>query len=93
MSEPIKVGDLVVVVLPNGCRNCPDTSTGTVTTVREFRRYPGGSFCTRCDSSITDYLYEAAFCENGKQYGLHRLKRIPPLSELESEKRDERITA
>lgn len=35
---------------------------------------------------------EAAFNENtGKHYQLNRLKRIPPLSELESSKTDEPI--
>ena len=87
MSEPIKVGDLVVVVKPTPC--CRDTSAiGEHHTI--IALVGGLGRCNFCGHYET--MLDAKVSVN-TYFDLHRLKRIPPLSELEGEKRDEEITA
>lgn len=89
MSEPIKVGDLVVVVGPGPCCN-PLFSIGRVFQV--FDEAFEWTYCGTCLKRLSDgerVLGDGAGC----YYRPNRLKRIPPLSELDDVKRDEEITA
>ena len=94
MSEPIKVGDLVVVVrygvsCPRGCNKGTDT-LGRIFSVRSVEYMP--LLCVGCDAPKG--WATAAVAESGEQvYRVERLKRIPPLSELDDVKQDEEITA
>ena len=86
MSEPIKVGDLVMVVKKNVC-GC-DWSVGMVFKVIAIDRTQAKNWCCKCGA-----LYGPFDQAVNGVWGaaLYRLKRIPPLSELESEKREEDI--
>jgi hypothetical protein len=92
MSEPIKVGDLVIVVGDIKCRcNFPSRYFGLVFRVSRIKRY----FMTYCQLCKGD-VGEATLCfEDGEDSGFatYRLKRIPPLEELDDVKQDEEITA
>ena len=83
MSEPIKVGDLVAVVKPSVC--CGNTNrVGYVFAVRKIDPAPG--WCLYCHSTLPS--------EYGSDEGWYsgtRLKRIPPLSELEGQPTQEDI--
>ena len=91
MSEPIKAGDLVVVVRDNGCPcPIPDRIMGKVYTVAsiEPERLLG------CGCGRPTRRWTSAFIVNGEkrhEIGTYRLKRIPPLSELEGERTQEDI--
>ena len=86
MSD-IKVGDLVMVVRKHGC-GC---DLGDVFVVRELERSPSGYLdCSVCGARAFSSL--DASSDHGWR-AVAALKRIPPLSELEGEKRDEEITA
>lgn len=85
MNAEIKVGDLVVVTKPRLC--CGEASgVGKVFRVGGMHK---GSNCYRCgnryDATVAEVDGSFVSCE------LPRLKRIPPLGELESEKRDENL--
>lgn len=88
MSEPIKVGDLVMIV----CQCCSDDYLGQIFTVQELAQ---GSECDDCGAQ-DDRPSAILELENAEYlaWGLPMswLKRIPPLSELEGEKRDEKLT-
>jgi hypothetical protein len=90
MSEPIKVGDLVMYT-----RSC---CMGFRDGINIFRvaAFQSPSYspryscaCCKADLPIEAYAAQAAD-ESGAP--LSWLKRIPPLSELEGEKRDEKLT-
>jgi hypothetical protein len=89
MSEPIKVGDLVQVV-----RTCCADMTkflGHIFTAAppKYDFSCGSGYCARCH-----YKSAGQFFYDGKRhFGEWRLKRIPPLSELEGEKNKEELTA
>lgn len=97
MSEPIKEGDLVAVVRPTPC--CASTvGMGSVYTVVHLGRFSLQCLC--CGEVFEDETQAAQFfieASPGKTYPtghlISRLKRIPPLEELEGEKRDEEIAA
>ena len=100
MSEPIKVGDLVAVVKPGRARCC-DGGLGaifTVTSIGKPLRSNGGtgwscSFCGRSGNFTapdTDAVAEGL--EGVTGIPVRRLKRIPPLSELEGERTQEDIS-
>lgn len=87
-DKPISVGDLVVVVKPLYCCGA-DHGVGFHFVVRDI--HPGQlAYCQKCgkEDQLGDYADsgEAGWCD------LSRLKRIPPLEELEGEKRDEKLT-
>ena len=93
MAEPIKVGDLVQVVrTPNCCGSTVGLGmTRTVIGFSETTR-------ARCVSCGRVRLTLSAVLDGPAPWSKwhiepSRLKRIPPLSELEGEKRDEEITA
>lgn len=92
MSEPIKVGDLVMVVKPPPC-GCTRT-VGWIFTVQSFGRWTG--YCNSCKSGYPiSVMAESGipWVLNTYAFSLDRLKRIPPLSELDDVKQDEEITA
>lgn len=87
MSEPIKVGDLVQIVRPTTC--CGDeNATGLVFVVQAISVT---DWWCECGASGDDCVH--AMHQDGECVELSRLKRIPPLSELDDVKQDEEITA
>ena len=90
MSEPIKVGDLVVITR----QHCNDENVGVITTVIAISLNPEIR-CRRC-AAIYSVGTVALLEETNGRAGyqpLCWLKRIPPLSELEGEKREEKVKA
>ena len=106
MDKPISVGDLVVVVRGHSC--VVELLGGVPYKVDGIHRQVGGGWiCNRCGTRdiAPEALYGASghYVPNGTKLlkvGIpvgaiptQWLKRIPPLGELEGEKRDEEITA
>jgi hypothetical protein len=87
MSEPIKTGDLVQIVRPTRC-GC-GKSIGLIFQVSAVESH--SSYCDTCKAQLGTEIVALGLHHYGMP--LWRLKRIPPLSELEGEKRDEEITA
>ena len=84
---PIRPGDLVMVVKPTPC--CGGARrVGKLFVAGKIRNIYG--ICPQC--GVSEYRL-STYNERGRWDVLTRLKRIPPLSELEGEKRDEEITA
>lgn len=85
MSEPIKVGDLVMVV--RVCCTAYMDGAGPIFRVHKIHGVGRGSTCAYCGAMLpnTDRATEGALVG----VPLPWLKRIPPLSELESEKHKE----
>jgi hypothetical protein len=86
VNKPISVGDLVVVVRGVRCCGAGLDSLGIIFRVTRFLPY--SSRCKYCgqeregvvaDSAMPFYFYD------------YRLKRIPPLGELEGERTEENI--
>ena len=99
MSEPIQVGDLVVVVRDGSCEcgSPAGRELGTIFLVGDIRN-SRNRHCTECNRqkpNIVVAVPEVRRERNGYMlvYGLDRLKRIPPFPELADEKHDEEITA
>jgi hypothetical protein len=89
VSDPIKVGDLVVVVRPTLC--CNDArGIGKIFTVIGPARSESQQ-CSNCRRVFK--TTDEVTINNGFGIEKRRLKRIPPLSELEGEKREEEISA
>lgn len=88
MSKPISVGDLVVVVKPTPC--CGNTNAlGLHFVVKEIRPAIGRYHCEHCKTTWPNEV--VALQEPPYAFRLWRLKRIPPLGEidgLESEEVD-----
>ena len=86
MSEPIKVGDLVQVVRPQIC-GC-NHSMGSIFIVDHIEGGP--NICSGCGRKFADVLDA---WQKGAQWaaGVHSLKRIPPLSELEGQRTEETL--
>lgn len=95
MSEPIKPGDLVQVVAPSMCPAAPlNAGLGYTYTVDET--YPSsmtGRACGYCGGEKHFPNAMGATDGHGAWYPFYRLKRIPPLDELDDVKQDEEITA
>ena len=84
MSD-IKVGDLVVVVRPRTC--CGNMKAiGRLFVVQSF-----GDF-SWCECGQKQH-WSVAYLDDWYRCEVSRLKRIPPLSELEGEKIKEELTA
>jgi hypothetical protein len=93
MSEPIKAGDLVVVV-----HDCCGHWLGKVFTVRNVGRESDLLECGVCafkSENYSDLAFNAHWSRKGQVWCAPTswLKRIPPLSELEGEKHKEELTA
>lgn len=97
MAEPIKVGDLVMVVRGHSC--VLEHKGGIPFTVTGIKPAIGGGFrCRMCGTrNIASHEYIAAELSfhNHRDCGvpITWLKRIPPLGELDDVKQDEEITA
>jgi hypothetical protein len=89
MSEPIKPGDLVMVVRPSecGCRS----SFGRTFRVSQVWHDITDIPCPQCGVLVRETSF--AFMDTDEAGELFRLKRIPPLSELDDVKNNEEITA
>lgn len=88
MSDPIKAGDWVVVVKPTMC--CGNTTAiGWVFEVAEVALQKG-MFCTHCNHRGE---WDAARNDRWDGFELSRLKRIPPLSELDDVNLQEEVHA
>ena len=82
MSERIEVGDLVQVVRPALCCGA-SKSVGKVFVVDNIYSGPTG-VCLGCGNTDQVVLGRRAGNRNG--WDIRRLKRIPPLAELEERK-------
>lgn len=90
MSEPIKDGDMVVVVRWPCCAG----DIGYVFRVAEIITRTDVAICSFCRSRKGNTgMPIKARSESGALFPLQWLKRIPPLSELDDIKKDEEITA
>lgn len=90
-DKPISVGDLVQVVRTD-CKKSADLALGKIGRVDSIGVLPArfGPFCEFCKQR---YAVSELATVQGWYPPLSWLKRIPPLSELEGEKRDEEIHA
>lgn len=89
MDKPISVGDLVVVVRGHVCKCVGFKNLGRIFQVSSMKQAEK----TRC-LGCKELTGAATLCfgdGNGKGYQSYRLKRIPPLGELESEKNDSKL--
>ncbi len=90
MEKPISVGDLVQVVR----WPCCGAHLGKIFRVTLIRNLLGsGSGCFQCrrPGFPVDGITAAFVSEYGFRAPLPYLKRIPPLEELEGERRDEKL--
>lgn len=86
MSGQIKVGDLVILVKPTPC-GC---SNGVGKIFKVTGMETGGSLCLHCKKDLPA-IVDRALLDGRFTAQLERLKRIPPLGELEGEKREENL--
>lgn len=87
MDKPISVGDLVVIVKPRIC-GCMEP-LGHIHLVKKIiMSRESGVKCIYC-GDVQPQTLLADFGEVGTQ--LYRLKRIPPLNELEGLKSEEKL--
>lgn len=85
-DRPIQVGDLVQVVLPTPCCGKLGKLYGTMFTVSGFRTSYGR--CAQCNLPGPRLVAEG---HSNRTFSVVRLKRIPPLSELEGERTQEKL--
>lgn len=88
MDKPISVGDMVMVV-----RDCCSKYLGLTFRVEEVWTPSQGVICTECRLDFGSIAVAETGMPKGIPAGrlpLAWLKRIPPLSELEGEKTDEK---
>ena len=85
MSRPIAVGDLVQVVR----KTCCEGWLGTTYTVKELRTVSGNYACIKCGETGTRETPWIVAYPMG--HAIWNLKRIPPLSELEGERTEEKL--
>lgn len=93
MSGRIQVGDLVAVIRESPCV-CGRPSSDYQSIFRVGRiRMSDGRRCHECRRTKPDVLIAEpeGFTPGDLIYALSRLKRIPPLGELEGEKQKEDI--
>ena len=93
MSKEIQVGDLAMVVNPRRC-SCPQNSLGRIIKVCAITPSISDNWrCPKCWKVYKKLVGEgpSAIDENGKKRGLYRLKRIPPLDELEGQRTEEKL--
>ena len=89
MDKPISVGDLVQVFRPKLCCGNGGDGIGQIFSVAKlFERASSCPFCGRSTRGVHAYAIT-----HDRGYLVGRLKRIPPLEELEGEKRDETVSA
>ena len=90
-DRPIQVGDLVVAIKPRGC-GCPSSKTPIFVVTEITNADVRCADCNKLMSKPSAKSGEISH-QTGKWIGceMRRLKRIPPLSELEGERTDEDI--
>ena len=86
-DRPIQVGDLVVIMRKAGC--CVDLSSGHIFKVSDIRTSNDPYHCARCNTTYPTQLVACGYEHYGIQ--LWRLKRIPPLEELEGLRTEESL--
>ena len=84
MSNDIKVGDLVQVVKPKACCGAVTEANGIVYEVRSISAHSWN--CTFCG---VYHQTDRADGGDGHSLEVYRLRRIPPLSELEGQRTEE----
>ena len=87
MSQ-IKVGDLVQIVRLRDTCSCPSTHIGTMFTVSQILHH--SMRCIKC-GIVWGPVWQALDASDGLWCELWRLKRIPPLEELEGERTEESL--
>lgn len=87
MDKPISVGDLVQIIKPIHCCG-RGKSIGKIFTVHHFEPFVGS--CGDC-GTMGDGRMLACPGQSWHGYSVERLKRIPPLEELEREKLLEKL--
>ena len=90
MSD-IKVGDLVQIVRAGRC-GC-GASIGHIFTVRAIVRQVNRGYCVYCMVRFDSCGDMVTVNDKGNRCELWRLKKIPPLSELERVTEKEELTA
>lgn len=91
MSEPIRVGDLVQIVKPMPCCGRLGKHYGDTFTVSEIITTRFVNACAYCGARYAGtYAVDPA---DDLAAEVRRLKRIPPLSELESTETKEELPA
>jgi hypothetical protein len=90
MSD-IKVGDLVVVVHPSKCIGGMDGlgHTFRATEVRHIRGNWSCYYCLKRHNTNTHVVTDG----DGVDWAGYRLKKIPPLADLQTQRQTEEITA
>jgi hypothetical protein len=88
-DKPISVGDLVAVIKPRRC-GCDD-SVGQIFQVEWIGVDGRPGKCMACGSNTFQPASITAKRVDGGYVELHRLRRIPPLSELEGERTQEEM--
>ncbi len=87
MNGPLKVGDLVCVVKPTPC--CGNIKyLGGVFTLVDLRPSPTGSILCNYCKRVRPLAVDMAITDTKLCFDSTRLKRIPPLAELESVERE-----
>ena len=86
-DEPISVGDLVMVIKPAPCCGY-DGDVGRPFIVQDIEKSDG--YCIQCGASETSV---DALEVDDAWHDIRTLKRITPLSELESVDQPEEVTA
>lgn len=91
MDKPIGVGDLVQVVKPRPC--CPEFTRYAVglRVKRIFNSF--GILCPYCRKDTGDVVAVELEEYPNKAVELFRLKRIPPLDELETVRTEDEVPA
>ena len=86
-NRPIQVGDLVVVVRKRlcGCRS----SVGNIFIVQALQQIIGRGICIECGQLTFPIGTLAVQRPNRNWVELSRVKRIPPLEELEGQRTEE----
>lgn len=88
MDKPIQVGDLVVIVTPSHCGRTD--SIGDMFRVTKIRPRRGG-VCEGCNQRFGPGQLIAESDRDSLITELWRLKRIPPLEELEGQRAEETL--
>ena len=91
-ARPIAVGDLVMVVKPPLCPKNQDSAIGHIFCVDEIALSAPDRVCPSCfvrHSFLDNTLLARPAGEAG--FALSRLKRIPPLDELEGQRTEEKL--
>lgn len=85
-DRPIQVGDFVVVVRGHAC------TIGMIATVRKIVTCTGDGICKDCGDTLCGVEGEPiAILDTSRKIQTYRLKRIPPLEELEGQRTEESI--